>query len=384
MPTVLRAAAAALVLASLPVAAVAQGCAAAGQTFWKRDALPDVPQGLTNVSVIPGLCEGESAGVVFELPAGMPPQRITQVVAPWGAALGVNGFQALLDVEVYDGVSFNGAIANMGQRVFSLSQQATANFQVASTGLNTLDTSTYGIVVGAQPPVGGVRRFAICFRVDVNLHPSGSCQSGWPANFFTDNSQNPTFPFTCNPAITPQRTSLIEILGQGWRDAALATVSGLPLCPLYYSGVWAIRCCTEDAFPSIYQTFGPGCPGSLGTAQLLAAAPPRLGQTLIVNVTNVPAQLGLMLTGESNTVFGGSPLPLEVTTLGMTGCLLRVSPDVLDAVFTFGPTASWSVAIPSQPNLLGYRLYQQAFVFDPGLNPFGGSLSDAAELQIGN
>ncbi|MEO6593122.1 MAG: hypothetical protein ABIP94_00045, partial [Planctomycetota bacterium] len=165
--------------AALTTTTAAQGCPGPG-TFWKRDTLPVSPTGLTAVSIIPGMCEGESAGVVFEMPANMPVQRITQVVAPWGAPLGVNGFQAALDVEVYDGVTFNGANVNMGTLVFSLSNQATANMQVASHALNTLDTSTYNIIVGAAPATGSppVRRFAICFRCDINFHPSGSCAAG--------------------------------------------------------------------------------------------------------------------------------------------------------------------------------------------------------------
>ena len=362
-------------------AALAQGCASG--TFWKRDTLPDVPMNLTAVSVIQGLCEGESAGVVFEMPANMPVQRITQVVAPWGAAGGVNGFQALLDVEVYDGVSFSGQVANMGTQVFSLTGALAAEMQVASHGLNTLDTSGYNIIVGAAAATGSppVRRFAICFRVDTNLHPTGSCATGYPANFFTDNGQ---FQLSCNPAITPQRTSVIEIQGQGWRDAALATVQGTQLCPFFYSGIWCIRCCSEDAFPAYYQSFGPGCPNSIGTSALVNAALPRIGTQMIVNVTNVPMQLGLMITGASNQISSLGPLPVDLTPLGVTGCNLRVSLDLLDALFTFSTVASWSLNIPNQATLLGAQFYQQAFVFDLPLNPFGGALSNGAAWQIGN
>ncbi len=373
----------ALAFALAPVAA--QGCATAG-TFWKRDTLPITPSGLTGVSIIQGMCEGESAGVVFEMPANMPVQRITQVVAPWGAALGVGGFAAALDVEVYDGVSFSGATANMGTLVFSLTQAATANMQVQSHGLNTLDTSTYNIIVGAAPPTGNppVRRFAICFRCDVNFHPTATCATGYPANFFTDNSQTPSFPFQCNNVITPQRTSLIEIQGQGWRDAALASVTGIGLCPIYYSGIWCIRCCSQDAFPATYTNIGPGCPNPLGTSQLLAAAMPRIGQTMIVNITNVPAQLGLMITGTSGSSSTLGPLPLDLTAVGMPGCFLRASLDLTDALFTFGQTASWSFNIPNQGGLLGLNFFHQAFVFSPGLNPFGGAMSSGAQWQIGN
>lgn len=376
-----------LLAVEAPVAApvAAQGCPGPG-TFWKRDTLPVAPSGLTGVSVIQGLCEGESAGVVFEMPATMPVQRITQVVAPWGASLGVNGFQAALDVEVYDGVSFSGANVNMGTRVFSLTTASTSNMQVQSHGLNTLDTSTYGIVVGNAPATGNppVRRFAVCFRVDLNLHPTGTCATGYPANFFTDNSQQPTFPFTCNSVITPQRTSLIEIQGQGWRDAALATVSGVSLCPIYYSGIWCIRCCSEDAFPAYYNTVANGCPSSLPPAQLLPATLPRLGQTLFVIVNNMPVSFGLMITGTSNVSSSLGPLPLNMTPFGITNCLLHASPDFLTTLLGGGGSASYSLAIPNTANVLGLQFWQQPFVFDPPLNPFGGALGNTAALQIGN
>src|SRR5688572_11964320 len=100
----------AIVLSVLGAAAqaLAQGCATAGGTFWKRDSLPDVPAGLTSVGIVAGMCEGESAGVVFEMPASMSVQRLTRVVAPWGHyPAGTPGFQAALDIEIYDGVSFS-------------------------------------------------------------------------------------------------------------------------------------------------------------------------------------------------------------------------------------------------------------------------------------
>lgn len=374
----------AVLLALLPASSLtAQGCTSG--TFWQRDTLPAIPSSIpTGVSIIQGMCEGESAGVVFEMPANMPVQKISKVVAPWGAAFGANGFLAALDFEVYDGVSFSGQNVNMGQLVFSLTQNANQNMQVSSHALNELDTTVYNIVVGTQPPIGGVRRFAICFRMDLNFHPTGSCATGWPANFFTDNSQPATFPFQCNPNITPTQTSIIQILGQGWRDAALAQVTGIPLCPIYYAGVWAIRCCSEDAFPATYTSYGPGCTTSIGTPALVNAVLPRLGVTMITNVTNMPIGLGLMITGVSNQSSTLGFLPLDLTGFGLPGCFLRTSLDLTDGILTFGTTGSWSINIPNQVALLGSQFYQQAFVFDPGLNAFGGAMSDAAVWQIGN
>jgi hypothetical protein len=373
----------AVVLFLASTGALAQGCPGPG-TFWKRDTLPVTPTSLTTVGVVVGMCEGESAGVVFEMPASMAVQRITQVVAPWGhAPSGTPGFQAALDIEVYDGVSFSGANVNMGTMVFSLSNQTASNMQVQTHGLNTFDTSPYNIIVGAAAPTGSppVRRFAVCFRCDINAYPS-TCAQGYNANFFTD--ATPLFSFNCDPAVTPQRTCVMEILGQGWRDPALAMVQGVQLCPIYYRGIFCIRACSEDAFPAFYTTSGAGCANSLGISHLLNAALPRIGQTMIVNVTNVPQQLGLMITGTSNTTSTLGPLPVDLTVIGMPGCSLRTSLDLTDTLFTFGQVASWSLGIPNQTTLLGAQFYQQAFVFDLPFNAFGGTMSDAAHWQIGN
>lgn len=352
--------------------AVAQGCSGLG-TFWKRDNLPIIPTGATPVAVIPGMCEGESAGVVFEMPANMSPQRIKQVTAPWGHGLGgTNGFVAQLDVEIYDGVSFAGGIPNMGTLVWSLAPTQSA-MQVQTHGLNTLDVSQYNIIVGLAPPTGTppVRRFAVCFRCDLNLYPGGTCAGGYAANFFTDAS---TSFGACN---TPLRTSLIEMLGVGWRDAATATVSGFPICPFAYNGTWAIRCCTEDAYPASYTTIATGCPGTPGVSHLISATLPRIGTSMLVIVNNMSVSLGIMLMGFTNYV-----PPIDMTFLGMTNCPLHTSFEFTYSLLGGGGQAVHTLALPLDNSLLSLTLYQQAVSFD-AINPFGAVLSDAARLVIG-
>ena len=381
----LNAAFAALALfALLATPTLAQGCATGSDTFWKRDTRPVTPNGLTGVSVIQGMCEGESAGVVFEMPAGMGVQQITQVVAPWGAAGGVGGFGALLDVEVYDGVSFSGANATMGTLVWSLSQSLSSNMQVASHALNVLDTSNYDIKVGIAPPNGSpfVRRFAICFRCDINNHPTATCATGYPANFFTDNAQ--AGGLTCNNVITPLQTSIMEIQGQGWRDAALATVSGFQLCPLFYKGIWCIRCCSRDAYPASYTTFGAGCAGTLPVSTLAPVSMPRIGQSFLVILNNLPANVAFLMTGWSDVNSSLGSLPYDLASLGAPGCFGRVSSDAVTLLFGSGGNALSTMTLPNYPTLLGVQFYQQAFVVDAGHNQLGAVVGNAARASIGN
>lgn len=376
------------VAATFAAGAAAQGCATASDTWWQRDRLPQSPQNPTGVSVIQGLDEGESIGVVFEMPTTMAPQLVTQVVAPWGATGGIPGFQALLDLEVYDGVSFAGGVVNMGNLVFSLSQNAAANMQVQSHGLNVLDTSSFGIVVGTAPPNGtpAMRRFAICFTVDINLHPTGSCQTGWAANFFTDNS---SFNIFCDPVVTPPRTSLLRYrngcggANLGWHDVTTATVSGIPLCGPYYQGIWAIRCCTRDAFPASYSTFGVGCAGTMPVSTLQPVGLPRIGTTMNVIVNNLPDNVCLWLTGFSNTTSPLGPLPFSLGPLGAVGCDLRVSPDSTQLLFANNNVTLTSLALPNVPGLIGLPLYQQALASDTAGNALGAVASDAAAGVVG-
>ncbi len=374
-----------LLVALVLAPAAAQGCPGAG-TFWKRDTLPIVPSGLASVGVVAGMCEGESAGVVFEMPANMSAQRITQVVAPWGSASGIPGLTAALDLEVWDGVSFSGASVNMGTRVFSLSQNTSGSMQVATHGLNTFDTSPYNIVVGLAPPTGtpAVRRFAITFRIDINTVPD-SCNGGSVptsfTSFFTDATSQ--IGFGCNSTITPQRTSVIEIQGQGWRDPALAQIGIIPLCPNYYRGIFCIRACSEDAFPAYYTTFANGCPSSLPTSQLIPATLPRIGTTMFVIVNNMPVNSGVMVTGFSDTTSVFGPLPLNATPYGATGCTLFVSADVLTTLVGGGGAATFSLSIPNVNTLLGAQLFQQPAVVSPGLNPLEIALGNAAKFQVG-
>lgn len=298
----------------LAVVAVAQPCPDPGDVFWQRDTLPVNPTGLQTFSIIPGLCEGEAAAVVFEVPQSMPPQQITQVVCPFASAGGGQGALALVNVEIYDGVSFSGATANMGTQVFDLNAQTQNDLQVTSSALNTFDTTQFNIVVGNDPVN---RRFAIAFRM--NFNPNGNCASGYSSTFFTDNTVS--LGLFCNPVTTPPMTSLIDITGQGWRDASLATVTFLPLCPLYYAGIWAIRCCSRDAAPpnpfQVLPTLGVPAT-SPGTTVLQLTGPGLQGVPYQFALSwsdsppiptpwgNIPLAFDSLVNASLNPAFGGS------------------------------------------------------------------------------
>ncbi|HKX46773.1 MAG TPA: hypothetical protein VJP77_08725, partial [Planctomycetota bacterium] len=364
LPLVLLAAA----LAPLAPAA-AQSCP--GQNFFQNDSLPAQPAGSFTISVIPGLCEGEAAGAVFDLAPGSPLQVLQKVSVGFGSGGGAQGATAAVNVEVYDGVTFAGAVASLGPKVFDLAQATGANVQVTSTGINEFDLSPYGVAVGNSPS----NRFVVAFRMEVN--PNGSCAAGFTSNFFTDNDQ-PGF-FGCDPAITPQQTNLIDIQGQGWRDAALATVSGFPLCPLFYSGNWVIRACATNGGPAnplqVLVAGSPAPPG--GFVNLTFQAPGYAGVPYIA-AASLGTSPGIVVSSGNPPVQGHVPLNPD----GLFQACFSLPSVFVNFAGLVGPqgTAPGLVLLPNDPGLSGIQFHVAFVTVPPFPAPFG--ISDAGTVAI--
>lgn len=363
--TLLLAGASALLLTSL---ASAQACPSGMDTFWKVDKLPAIPSGSITISVIPGLCEGEAAANVFTIPGGTPVQRLTQVVAPFGANGGTSGFTASVNVQVFDGVTFTGALntPTLGPKVFDLAADYSSSMQVTSTGLNVFDMSPYNVLVGQS----GLGNFVVAFTMEFN--PNGSCTAGFNANFFTDNDQ-PGF-FGCDPTITPEKTSLMFILGQGWTDVSKATVTGIPICPLFYSGIWGIRACTEDAGAGnpLFVTATPNPIPVGGFTSLTFHAPgseglPYLAAASFGNTPGIPTASGVV------------PLNFD-GLMSLSLSLPSVFVNFSGLISATTGTAPGLIFIPNDPAFVGISFYV-GFVTLPAVGPWG--ISSALSLTIG-
>ena len=132
--------------------------------------------------------------------------------------------------------------------------------------------------------------------------------------------------------------------------------------------------------------YGSGCTGSAGTPRLQAppGVVPTLGQTFTMDVLNLPPTAAFVFgaVGESRTTNLGTPLPLSLAPLGMTGCALFVGNLNLVGVPANGGAAVWSLPIPNSPTFIGYRFFPQVAVPDATANPAGLTVSNAAEAWI--
>jgi hypothetical protein len=290
---------------SLAVSALpAQLCPSGSDTFWKNDTLPDNPGGAPiGLSVIPGICEGEAIGSYFQMPPGTATQRIKQVAVGFGHSAGGAGFDATLNVEIYEGgVTYNAnGTAVLGTKIFDLNADFSQSMQVTSTSINTFDMTPYGVEVSDD--------FVVAFRMNINIAFPGCPSGGAAANFFTDNGLGGS---PCLAGV-----NLLDELSTGWVDPA--TWGPFPplivLCPSFYAGNWAIRACTEDAGGvGTWEDLGGGTTGINGAPTLAGSGSLIGGQPATLLLTNAPAN-GLVLAWyslQSNPVnfFGGTIHPL--------------------------------------------------------------------------
>ena len=124
--------------------------------------------------------------------------------------------------------------------------------------------------------------------------------------------------------------------------------------------------------------YGTGVPRSLGE--------PRIGPPFSVDLWQArPSSPAALFLGASNVVWGAIPLPVNLTPIGMPGCFLRVTPDVVLSTSTdlFG-RARIAVPIPGNTAVLGGAFHNQYAVVDAGANPLGLSTTRGATGVFGN
>lgn len=118
------------------------------------------------------------------------------------------------------------------------------------------------------------------------------------------------------------------------------------------------------------------------TALALNAAPrPVLGNTVVLTSTNVPAGSTLGATILSFTQHNPG---IDLTGLGMPGCLQFVGLDATSVFLPVGGSGSTSFFLPNNPLFLAAHLYAQSAAFSPGANALGVVSSNGVDLFTGN
>ncbi len=152
---------------------------------------------------------------------------------------------------------------------------------------------------------------------------------------------------------------------------------------------WTLDLDAESS-PASFGFHGAGCTGSAGTAGLAAVGDslPRFGETFVCEIAPLPTHRlaitwGLIGLSDASSP-GGVPLPIDLTRIGMPGCLQRTSAEWDVRLQNEQGRAVWSIPVPSDGALEGVELFLQAVVLDPAANPRGIVLSESARMRIGS
>lgn len=131
--------------------------------------------------------------------------------------------------------------------------------------------------------------------------------------------------------------------------------------------------------------FGAGCGSPALAISGIPSSPPSIGTTVLAALSNVPSPLAFVSLGLSNTTYGPFTLPVTLASIGMPGCDLLQSANVVgEPATSIGPgTASYSFAIPNNAALIGMHVYLQGWAWAPGTNAANIIVSNGLDWQIG-
>jgi hypothetical protein len=138
--------------------------------------------------------------------------------------------------------------------------------------------------------------------------------------------------------------------------------------------------------PASATTYGAGCGAPPLGLVPAANGRPILGQVASATITNATTPIAAMAIGWNNQSFGPFSLPVTLAFIGMPGCLLLHSADVLGlpAMPQTQTTLQFSLPIPTSPSLIGGHAYLQAYSFAPGANALEIVISNGVEWFFGS
>ncbi|MBL9079493.1 MAG: hypothetical protein JNL08_18465 [Planctomycetes bacterium] len=140
------------------------------------------------------------------------------------------------------------------------------------------------------------------------------------------------------------------------------------------------------ATTGVLGTFGTGCPTSTGIAVPSAAVPPAINTTYTIEWSNLPATTPAVISvhGVSRVSYAGIPLPLDLAIIGLPGCDLLVSADLVGIETATGGVVNTSLVLPNVTAFVNTSIYSQILIPDALAPNANGGASIGARSLIGN
>jgi hypothetical protein len=135
-------------------------------------------------------------------------------------------------------------------------------------------------------------------------------------------------------------------------------------------------------FPWAYRVQCTGGPGAVPS--FTNSGVPELNTSFSLSLRDAnPNASGFLVIGASDSSWGGTSLPMDLTPLGASGCKLLASLDILVGVTVNSSGAlTQNFAVPDNNALVGFEFYNQYAIADAA-NTFGVVMSNGGRGKIG-
>jgi hypothetical protein len=165
------------------------------------------------------------------------------------------------------------------------------------------------------------------------------------------------------------------------RVYAISWTGSAPLTGSTDSAAQKVQLCTDLAWAT---PFGVGCQGTNGRTPTLGYTnAPKLGAiNFTIDVGSaLPSAPVFLIYGTTNAA---PTYPIDLTFINMPSCRLYTDAALSFASATNSAGAySLLVVIPPVPNFVGFRIFNQSFVLDPGAPGLGIAATNAGWFLIG-
>lgn len=148
---------------------------------------------------------------------------------------------------------------------------------------------------------------------------------------------------------------------------------------------WAID---ELAVHAAFASQGTATPYGTSCGPILGATSiPTIGQSVDMQVTNLPANAGFAFGcfGLSSTTYTSYVLPYPLNAQGMPGCWLVQNFSITGGIPfpVANGVATSSFLVPNHVSYVGLQMFVQSWVVSPGANTAGIVLSNGLRIQVG-
>lgn len=168
---------------------------------------------------------------------------------------------------------------------------------------------------------------------------------------------------------------------------ALAYDPDIELVVLHGGGqTWVNGTIPPPPTPSSAVAYGTGCGSPALTFTPAPSGPPIIGQVTLASIENAPVPVGAVAMGWSDEQFGPFSLPVTLAGVGMPGCSLLQSSEIIDlpVAQTGANSMQFGFAVPDMDSLLGVHVFVQAYALAPNENPAWIIVSNGIDLMFGD